>query len=181
MKAEHLNPALRETLANIRLLALDVDGVLTDGKLYFSAQGDEQKAFNILDGLGLKLVRDAGVEVALITGRTSPLTQRRADDLRIKHLVQGREDKRTALIELLDQLGITPQEAAYVGDDLPDILAIQHAGAGLTVANAHWAVKREAAYCTNARGGEGAVREICDLICDCKGKLHPLIEPYVTP
>lgn len=178
MRAHQINPQLRARLAGLRLLALDVDGVLTDGSLYFTANGDEMKAFNILDGLGLKLVRDAGVEVAIITGRNSPLTKRRADDLKIKHLIQGREDKQVALQALLEELGISPEQAAYVGDDLPDLSAIRYAGAGMTVANGHWMVKQHADYCTRLAGGQGAVREICDLICDCKGLIDKVTAPF---
>lgn len=169
---------LLDRLRQVRLLALDVDGVLTDGRLYFSAEGDELKAFNILDGLGLKLLRDHGVDVALITGRNSPLTARRAADLKIKHLYQGREDKRTALTELLTQLKLNANQAAYVGDDLPDLGAIILAGVGMTVANGHWAVKERARYCTRQTGGHGAVREVCDLILYAQGHLDAALAPY---
>ncbi|MBK8970255.1 MAG: HAD hydrolase family protein [Hahellaceae bacterium] len=173
-----LSDELLAKLRKVKLLALDVDGVLTDGRLYFSAQGDELKAFNILDGLGLKLLRDHGVDVALITGRNSPLTARRAADLKITHLYQGREDKRTALLELLGQLRMKAEHAAYVGDDLPDLGAILLAGAGMTVANGHWAVKQKAQYCTTQTGGYGAVREICDLILYAQGHLEAALKPY---
>lgn len=174
-----LSDTLRRRLARIRLLALDVDGVLTDGRLYFSAQGDELKAFNILDGLGLKQVRDDGVEVALITGRTSPLTQRRAEDLGLRHLLQGREDKRIALEELMGRIGLSADEVAYMGDDLPDLPAIRFAGVGLTVPNAHRVVREHADWCTTARGGEGAVREVCDLILESRGSLDRILAPYL--
>jgi 3-deoxy-D-manno-octulosonate 8-phosphate phosphatase (KDO 8-P phosphatase) len=169
---------LLKRLASIRLLALDVDGVLTDGRLYFSANGDELKAFNILDGLGLKQIRSIGVEVALITGRRSPLTARRAEDLGLKYLIQGREDKLVALTELLQTLNLDPEAVGYVGDDLPDLKAIVSVGAGMTVANGHWAVKEKARYCTEKAGGEGAVREICDLILYARGKLDEVLAPY---
>lgn len=164
--------------AGIRLLALDVDGVMTDGRLYFSAQGDELKAFNILDGHGIKQLRKSGVEVAIITGRTSPLTARRARDLGIQLLQQGREDKEAALRELLDELALPVDSAAYMGDDLPDLGAIMHAGLGITVPNGHWYVREQADYCTEAGGGEGAVREICDLILQAQDKLADIHLTY---
>lgn len=164
--------------AGIRLLALDVDGVMTDGQLYFTAQGDEMKAFNILDGHGIKQLRRNGVEVAIITGRTSPLIARRARDLGIQHLQQGREDKESALRELLQDLNIPAESAAYMGDDLPDLGAIMLAGLGISVPNGHWYVREQADYCTEARGGEGAVREICDLILQAQNKLADLHQTY---
>ncbi len=170
--------ALCRRLAAVRLLALDVDGVLTDGRLFFTAQGDEAKAFNIQDGLGIKLLRRAGVEVALITGRTSPLTARRAADLQLTYLVQGREDKKEALAELLQTLGLQFSEVAYVGDDLPDLGAIESVGVGITVANAHWAVRERAHHVTRHAGGDGAVREVCDLILHARGQLDAVIGAY---
>ena len=164
---------------HIRLLALDVDGVLTDGKLYFSAQGDEMKAFSILDGLGLKMLMQSDVVVALITGRTSPLVTRRARDLGIEHIIQGREDKQVALLELLEELQIDPRNTAYMGDDLPDLGAISIADIGFTVPNAHDFVKQHADYCTKASGGEGAVREVCELILESKGLLNTLLQTYL--
>lgn len=164
--------------AGIRLLALDVDGVLTDGRLYFTAQGDEMKAFNILDGHGIKQLQRAGVDVAIITGRNSPLTARRARDLGIKHLQQGREDKETALRELLQELNLPAEQSAYMGDDLPDLGAIMHAGLGLSVPNGHWYVREQADYTTETAGGEGAVREICDLILQAQNKLADLHLTY---
>jgi 3-deoxy-D-manno-octulosonate 8-phosphate phosphatase (KDO 8-P phosphatase) len=170
---------IRQIASNISLAAFDVDGVMTDGKLYFSAQGDELKAFNILDGLGLKLLQNSGVEIAFITGRTSPLTEKRAKDLGIKHLIQGREDKKVALQTLADSLNTPMQQVAYVGDDLPDLGAIRMAGLGITVANACDFVKIHADWCTNLGGGEGAVREICDMILDAKGLKQQLLASFL--
>lgn len=172
-----MNPIL-EKARNIRLLALDVDGVLTDGKLYFSAAGDELKAFNILDGQGIKLLRKLGIEVAIITGRTSPLTKRRATDLGIVHLLQGREDKKQALTELCTTLSLHPDAVAYVGDDLPDLGAIRACGLGICVANAHDALKQHADFCTTLKGGEGAVREVCDLILKAQNQYDAIVAYY---
>ncbi|MDG5499256.1 HAD hydrolase family protein [Marinobacter sp. BGYM27] len=167
--------------AQIRLLALDVDGVMTDGRLFFSAQGDELKAFHSLDGHGIKQLKKAGIDVAIITGRNSPLTARRAADLGITLLQQGREDKAKALIELLAELGLQPEAAAYMGDDLPDLGAIQIAGLGVSVPNGHWYVREHADYCTELAGGEGAVRELCDLILQAQNKLADMHLHYHEP
>lgn len=148
----------------IRLLALDVDGVLTDGQLHFSNSGEEMKSFSTLDGQGIKLLQDSGVAVALITARSSQLVSNRAANLGIRHLVQGCHDKLEALQQLQTELGIDMAETAYVGDDLPDLACILRVGLGITVPNAHQSV-RERAYCiTSASGGRGAVREACDWI-----------------
>lgn len=155
----------------IQLLALDVDGVMTDGSVFFSAQGDELKAFSILDGQGIKSLLNNQIHVAIITGRSSPLTARRARDLGITHILQGREDKKVALNEISEELDIPFEAIAYIGDDLPDLSAITHCGLGITVPNAHSFVKEHARHCTKLGGGQGAVREICDLILDAKGLL----------
>ncbi|MCK7551513.1 KdsC family phosphatase [Marinobacter goseongensis] len=169
---------LLKKAANIRLLALDVDGIMTDGKLFFSANGDELKGFNILDGLGLKQVMAAGITVAVITGRSSPLTLKRMTDLGIPHLMQGREDKQIALQELADTLGIETEAIAYMGDDLPDLPAIRFAGLGITVPNGYWLVREQADVCTLAAGGSGAVREACDLLLTAIGELDSTLAPY---
>ncbi|OZB19854.1 MAG: HAD family hydrolase [Marinobacter sp. 34-60-7] len=180
--ASHWPADLRTKAAGIRLIALDVDGIMSDGRLYFSANGDELKAFNILDGLGLKQLMKAGITVAVITGRRSPLTEKRMSDLGIRHLMQGREDKKIALQELVSTLDITPEQIAYMGDDLPDLPAITYAGLGLTVPNGYWLVREQADYCTQANGGFGAVREVCDLILWAQNALEPALAPYLdTP
>ncbi|NMT65181.1 KdsC family phosphatase [Marinobacter orientalis] len=170
---------LMEKAAAIRLLALDVDGVMTDGKLFFSAFGDELKGFNILDGLGIKQVMAAGIEVAVITGRRSPVTAKRMKDLGVPHLIQGREDKKAALAELVGKLGISRQQIAYMGDDLPDLPAIRYAGLGITVPNGYWFVRQHADFCTVAHGGSGAVREACELLLSACGQLEASLQPYL--
>lgn len=178
-----MGPAFHDDLSvraqAIKLLALDVDGVMTDGTLFFSALGDELKAFNILDGLGIKQLMAAGIEVAVITGRQSPLTARRASDLGIRHLLQGREDKGVALQTLARELNLDAAEIAYMGDDLPDLPAIRYASLGVTVPNGHWFVRQHADFCTRARGGDGAVRELCDLILSAQGSLSPMLDAYL--
>ena len=170
---------LIEKAAAIRLLALDVDGIMTDGTLLFSASGDEMKGFNILDGLGIKQVTAAGINVAVITGRRSPLTEKRMNDLGIPHLMQGREDKKVALRELAAQLEIAPHQIAYMGDDLPDLPAIRYAGLGITVPNGYWLVRQHADFCTSVAGGSGAVREACELLLCACGQLNASLQPYL--
>ena len=173
------NPGLVRDLKEIKLLALDVDGVMSDGTLYFSANGDELKGFSILDGLGIKMLQQGGVIVAIITGRTSPLTARRAENLGIKHIVQGREDKKVALQELCKTLNIPLDHCAYMGDDLPDLSAIIASRVGITVPNGHWFVKEHAQYCTEANGGQGAVREVCEIILKAQGKLQKMLDAFL--
>jgi len=177
--AEHWPEALLAKAARIKLVALDVDGIMSDGKIYFSAQGDELKGFNILDGLGLKHIMAAGISVAVITGRSSPLTEKRMQDLGIPHLMQGREDKKVALQELVSTLGIPPEAIAYMGDDLPDLPAIRYSGLGVTVPNGYWLVREHADYCTQVTGGNGAVRELCDLLLTAGGHLDAALAPYL--
>ncbi len=171
---------IRDKASKIRVLVLDVDGVLTDGTLYFSSAGDELKAFDIRDGLGLKLLKSTGVEVAIITGRTSTLVARRARDLGIEHLTQGREDKLVALGELLERLNLNIEQVAYVGDDLPDLSAICQVGLGITVANGDDFVKAHAHWCTEKAGGAGAVREVCELIMACQNTLQAVHQKYLN-
>lgn len=170
---------LRKKAANIRLIAFDVDGIMSNGRLYFSANGDELKGFNILDGLGMKQLMAAGITVAVITGRRSPLTEKRMKDLGIPHLMQGREDKKVALQELVSTMDVTPEQIAYMGDDLPDLPAIRFAGLGITVPNGYWLVREQADYCTTAAGGEGAVREACDLILTSQNRLDDALAKYL--
>ncbi|CCG96059.1 MULTISPECIES: KdsC family phosphatase [Marinobacter] len=175
----HWDAALKAKASDIRLIALDVDGIMSDGRLYFSASGDELKAFNILDGLGLKQLMQAGITVAVITGRRSPLTERRMSDLGIPHLMQGREDKKIALLELIRDMNLAPEQIAYMGDDLPDLPALRFAGLGITVPNGYWLVQQHADYCTRSPGGQGAVREACDLLLWAQGHLDNTLAPYL--
>ena len=150
--------------ARIRLFAMDVDGVLTDGTVSISSDGTESKSFSILDGLGLVRLRQAGLPVAWISGRASGATTVRATELKIPHVVQGRTDKLAVLQELAAQLQLSPAECAYMGDDDIDAPAIAWAGAGVTVPDAMPAALRAARYITRRAAGHGAVREICDLL-----------------
>ena len=166
-----MNDDLEATAAGIKLLALDVDGVLTDGSIYYGNSGEELKAFNIKDGLGIKLLQRAGVTVAIITGRSSDLLKRRASELGIDAVIQGREDKLTALQELTAQLDIALGDCAYIGDDLPDLSAIRAAGVGMTVADANATVAAHADWQSASAGGKGAVREACEYLLRARGAL----------
>ena len=179
MPSGKYGPNILRQAKKVELLALDVDGVMTDGRVYFSALGDELKAFSILDGQGIKSLLNNGIEVAIITGRDSPLTKKRASDLGIKNILQGREDKKVALSELCKSLDVELDAVAYVGDDLPDLSAITSSGLGIAVANAHEFVKEHAYFCTNKSGGEGAVREVCDLILEAKDLLSQHHKRYL--
>ncbi|UTW46489.1 HAD hydrolase family protein [bacterium SCSIO 12696] len=168
-----------EAAKKIRLLLLDVDGVLTDGKLYYSESGSEAKAFNIQDGQGIKLLQRNGVEVGIITGRSSQLLARRAKELGIERVVQGREDKLTALNELLETCDYQLHEIAHVGDDLPDVAVIRRVGLGIAVANANWFVAEQADWQIQNKGGDGAIREVAEFILSAQGKLQSTLEPYL--
>ncbi len=164
---------------NIKLLVLDVDGILTDGKLYFSDKGDEIKTFSTLDGQGIKLLQNSGIEVALITGRTSKIVTLRAKELGIKQLIQGCEEKLDALNTILESMNLNFQQVAYMGDDLPDLACIRRAGFGATVPNANPVILQHALCCTERSGGQGAVREICDLILQAQNKFDAAIAPFM--
>ncbi len=156
--------------ARIRLFAMDVDGVLTDGSVSISSDGTETKRFSIIDGLGLALLRDQGLELAWISGRQSMATTLRATELRIAHVVQGRRDKLPALSSLAADLGITLRECAYMGDDFIDAPAIAAAGIGISVPTALPAARAAADYVTRRHAGFGAVREVCDLLLAARSK-----------
>lgn len=173
------NIDLVQRARSVRLLVLDVDGVLTDGKLYFLADGSEAKAFSTLDGQGIKMLMNSGVNVAIITGRTSTIVERRAANLGIMHLIQGREDKRTALDELLSSLQLSYDQVAYLGDDLPDLAAIRCVALGVAVANANTFVRQHALAVTSLRGGEGAARELCEFIMAAQDTLNAAQNAYL--
>ncbi len=166
--------------SQINLAVFDVDGILTSGQLLFLPNGQEVKQFNTLDGLGIKLLMEAGIKTAIITGRRSPQVERRCRSLGINYLYQGREDKLIALGELWQQ---HPEHSAsttaYIGDDLPDLAAIRHCAFGATVPNGHYFVREHADWCTERTGGQGAGREFCDHILQAQGKLDRILEKYL--
>lgn len=159
---------LVERANDIRLLVLDVDGVLTDGRLYFSAKGEELKCFHVRDGAGIVHLLRAGVQVAVISGRQSRAVERRMAELGVTWIRQGIEDKLAALRELLDILSLGPQAVACIGDDSADLPVLEIARLAVAVADAHASVKSRAHFITQAAGGQGAVREICDLILEAQ-------------
>lgn len=175
----NISPEIEVRAKKIKLLLLDVDGVLTDGRLYFSNQGDEFKAFSTLDGHGLKMLQRSGVKVGIITGRTSNLVAKRASDLGIKILIQGREDKWDALQEILQGHPTSLDEIAFMGDDLPDLTVMCRVGLALAPANAHFSVAERAHWLSNSRGGEGAVREACDLIMTAQSTFDNILKSYL--
>jgi 3-deoxy-D-manno-octulosonate 8-phosphate phosphatase (KDO 8-P phosphatase) len=154
----------KSTWSGIRLFAMDVDGVLTDGTVVIASDGTESKTFSILDGMGLVRLRQAGVEVAWISGRPSGATTLRAAELRVPHVIQGRTDKLAALAELAGQLGLNASQVCYMGDDDIDAPAIAWAGMGVAPAASMPAALKAAGYCPIRPAGRGAVREVCELI-----------------
>ncbi|MCE7519578.1 KdsC family phosphatase [Vreelandella titanicae] len=174
-----LPASLLDQLRRARLLALDVDGVLTDGRLYFQADGIEIKAFHTQDGHGLKLLKRVGVHVALITGRDSPMVSQRAAALGIDHVHQGCEDKLATLRGLCQRLDIELEQVAYCGDDLPDLAAIKRCGVGITVPNAPDYMHTHADWTTERLGGHGAVREICDTLLESQGHWGAVLDTYL--
>lgn len=171
---------LQQKAQNIALLLLDVDGVLTDGKLYFDNSGNEMKAFNTQDGQGIKILQASGVKVGIITGRRSQLVEKRATDLGIEILVQGREDKFVALQEILNKHPLELEQIAFMGDDYPDLTVMTRVGLALTTANAHPAVIERAHWRSSRNGGDGAVREACDFIMKAQGNYDTYLQKYVA-
>ena len=165
--------------AHIRLLILDVDGVLTDGQLYFTPAGEEIKAFNTLDGHGLKMLLKSGVALAIITGRASGATEHRARALGIDHLYMGSEGKRAAFADLLARTGLDAAACAYVGDDVVDLPVMRRVGLAVAVPAAPDVVRSHAHYVTGRHGGHGAVREVCELIMQAQGTLDAALAPYL--
>lgn len=168
-----------ERASRISLLLLDVDGVLTDGSLIYSSDGDEPKVFFSRDGFGMYLLRQAGVKLGLITARQSEAVARRGRDLQLSYVYQGRRDKITAYEEILALENISDQQVAYVGDDWLDLPLLCRVGFSATVADAASEVKRLVHYTTRHEGGKGAVREICELIIDAKGMTEKLFRQYL--
>jgi len=170
---------VEEKAKKLKLLILDVDGVLTDGKLFFDNEGNEYKSFHARDGHGIKLLRQTGVEVAVISGRKSSSVALRMKNLGIEHVYQGHENKRAAFIELIEKIGITPEQAAHVGDDLLDLPIMMRVGLAIAVSDANFAVKQRADWCTTLPGGHGAVREVCDFIMQAQGHFDEVVDAYL--
>jgi 3-deoxy-D-manno-octulosonate 8-phosphate phosphatase (KDO 8-P phosphatase) len=154
--------------AQVRVLVLDVDGVLTDGRLYYGARGEALKVFHVRDGLGLKLLAAAGVTVAVISGRRSGMTGRRCRELGVRHLLQGVEDKLAAFQRLRGRLKVPAAACACVGDDVPDVPLMREVGLSFAVADAHPQARKAAHVITHLSGGKGAVREVCDYLLEAR-------------
>ncbi|ENX00399.1 MAG: 3-deoxy-D-manno-octulosonate 8-phosphate phosphatase [Acinetobacter sp. 39-4] len=172
--------ALQEQARHLQALVLDVDGILSDGFVTLTNSGDELKSFDIRDGLGMKLVQQAGMKVIIITGRKSNIVEKRMTDLGVDLIFQGREDKGVALREACSQLNISPEDCLYMGDDWPDLSAFAIAGMSITVPNGHEEVRRRANLVTQAMGGRGAVREVCDMLLFSKGVYQELLAKYLA-
>ena len=175
-----MDDALKERAANIRMLVLDVDGVLTDGKLYFDHAGNELKAFNTRDGLGMKALQRSGIEVAVITGRKSAAVSHRMSQLGIQHVYQGREDKLNAFHHLLELTGLEASQICFAGDDWIDLPLLLRVGLAVSVADAEERVKDQAHWITQRNGGDGAVREICNLILAAQGKDQEILDEILS-
>lgn len=173
-----MKPAQR--CQNLQLIMADVDGVLTDGGVTYDNQGIESKTFNIRDGLGIKLWRKAGGKFALITGRTSHVVQLRAAELQIDAVRQGIDDKRRTAQEVMQQFRVEPSQAAYIGDDLPDLAVMQMVGLAVAVGDAAAEVRNAAHYITQAAGGRGAVRELIEFILQNQKRWDDVIQMYST-
>ena len=167
-------------IAAIELLVLDVDGVLTDGRVILHGDGGESKSFHILDGHGMRMWQRAGLKLAWLSGRSSPATTRRAEELQIAHVLQDCHLKLPALKQLLEELGVSASHAAYVGDDLMDLPVIRYVGFGVAVADAVDEVKEQADYVTVRPGGHGAVREVIEYILKNSDRWQGLMERYLT-
>lgn len=164
---------------NVRLMAFDVDGVMTDGSIYYTDEGTELKAFNALDGAGLKMLEKAGITVAIITGRKAPCVELRARNLGIPRLHQGVHDKAACLNGMLAELGLTASQAGFMGDDVMDLTVMGLCGFSAAPANGHDSVLQRAALVARKTGGHGAVREVCDFILAAQGKLDEVIAPWL--
>ena len=164
--------SLWQKLSQIQLLICDVDGVLSDGLIYLGNQGEEFKTFNTKDGFGMKALMNAGIEVAIITGRDSRIVAERMASLGVKHVYQGQSDKRISFHALLKDLNLKPEQVAYIGDDVVDLSVMELCGLGVAVNDAHPLVRQRADYVTQLAGGRGCVRELCDLMLEARGVLH---------
>ncbi|MBL8443975.1 MAG: HAD family hydrolase [Zoogloeaceae bacterium] len=170
----------QQRAARVRLMGFDVDGVMTDGSLYFTPGGDEIKVFSSLDGHGLKMLRQAGIEVVIISGRSSRALELRAENLGIDELYMGVDDKRACLYDLLARKGLEPADAAYMGDDVVDLPILRVCGFSATPADGHDFVKKHVHLITRKGGGQGAVREVCDFVLEAQGRLDGLHAAYLA-
>lgn len=181
MPALNFSPELLLKAQGVRVAFFDIDGVLTDGGLFMSDQGETLKRFNILDGLGIKLLQKAGITPAVITGRDSRALRGRLAALGVTHTHFGTEDKRPAAEQTLETLGLDWDQAAAIGDDWPDLPVLTRCGFAAAPANAHAEVRARATYVTQAAGGHGAAREFCDLLLVASGRYAALLREACGP
>lgn len=179
MELNDLPADIRERAAHVRLAVFDVDGVLTDGRLWFAEDGRELKAFHVHDGLGLKRLLANGIEVGIITSRISHLVTERMAELGVVHVYQGQEHKPACFEKLCHALKLEPAQTCYTGDDLPDLAVMRQVGLSIAVANAHPWVRHHAHWHTQRAGGAGAVREVCDLLLGAQGKAEVELQHYL--
>lgn len=173
-----MNDAI-ERAKKIKLVVFDVDGVMTDGRLIIGDDGLEYKAFNSQDGLGMKLLKASGVDMAIITGRTSNVVTKRAESTGIGHFYQGVEDKLEAFLDLLQQTGLSPEQCAFMGDDVVDLPPMRRSGLAVTVPAAPPLVKQHAHFVTPREGGRGAVRDLCELIMRAQGTMDAQMAQFL--
>lgn len=166
--------------AQVRIMIFDVDGVLTDGRLQFSAEGELMKSFYVHDGLGIQLLQKMGIATAIISARFTPIVNKRAADLGIAHVYQGHHDKRITFNQLLADTGVAPHECGFMGDDIVDLPLFSRVGFAVSVPNAHPEASKRADYITKAPGGFGAVREICDFILHAQQKYNAALASYLA-
>jgi 3-deoxy-D-manno-octulosonate 8-phosphate phosphatase (KDO 8-P phosphatase) len=175
-----MNKRLIARAHRIRLALFDVDGVLTDGTLYLSERGEEIKAFNILDGLGMKLLSGGGITTALLSGRKSKIVELRAKEIGVSHVLQGAGDKLDAYHRLLRKLQLAEEETSFMGDDLPDLPVLRRCGLAFSVPNAPEIVRNHVHFVTKSSGGKGAVREACEFLLQARGALENQLRAYLT-
>jgi len=170
---------LTDKARHIALVIFDVDGVLTNGSLFYGDDGQEYKAFNSKDGHGMRMLLDSGVQIGIITGRESEVVLLRMRNLGISHVLQGRREKLPAYEEMKQMTGMTDDKIAYVGDDVVDLPVMKRVALAVAVQDAHPLVKQHAHWQTPSNGGQGAARDLCELIMDAKGTLQPMLESYL--
>lgn len=176
---KHAQTKATQKAAQVRLMIFDVDGILTDGSLHFGSEGEMMKTFNVLDGQGIKLLQNAGIATAIISARQSAIVSKRASDLGITHVMQGIHDKKSAFFKLTQDLNLSPEACGFIGDDVIDLPILLRVGFAASVPNAHEEVRARVCYVTQASGGRGAAREVCDFILKAQAKYAAALAPFL--
>jgi 3-deoxy-D-manno-octulosonate 8-phosphate phosphatase (KDO 8-P phosphatase) len=177
--SENTFSAAQNKAARVRLMIFDVDGILTEGSLHFGPEGEVMKTFNVLDGQGIKLLQQAGIATAIISARQSAIVTKRASDLGINHVMQGIHDKKSAFLQLTSDLGIAHEHCGFIGDDVIDLPILLRVGFAASVPNGHQEVQTRVDYITQASGGRGAARELCDFILKAQNKYQAALAPFL--